>query len=302
MAASSAIASGPSVDLPFVSSYQLSSVAKATDNASGEFSPGPGKIDLIRVDHEVYVQVSTSARNGSRLLSLDDYESGIVFRNNTIILPVYSAGEKTGDLIVATDNLTANSYGYSGMVTGLELESRKITTIRNGENFSVSAIISLSDLPERATYRVTFADNASMTAAVSADLEASGLSSVATSQSVEVSAISPTTGNVVGFVIITIETGESLPGQYDDSNVTFYRFDNDELSRLRFSSVKSPEGILTYQAMAPGTGLFMVADTVPRGPAAEGPTSNNSDLVILGGTLAVLVIALAAMVRRVRKR
>ena len=86
---------------------------------------------------------------------------------------------RPGTLVVATDNLTADSYGYAGMVTGLELDSGEITAARDGHNFTAGAILSLTDLPAGATYHVAFADNASLSAAVSADLEASGLTMAA---------------------------------------------------------------------------------------------------------------------------
>ncbi len=109
-----AYAASSSLDMPVASSFQVSGVANATDNTSTEISPGPWKIDITRGDHALYIRVSAPAGGGTRLVWLEDYESGIVFRNNTILLPLYAAGAKTGALVVATDNLTADSGGYAG--------------------------------------------------------------------------------------------------------------------------------------------------------------------------------------------
>jgi hypothetical protein len=302
LASSPAHASESSVDIPVAASFPVSGVAKATDNASGEISPGPGKIDITRGNNALYIRLLAPVRNGTMLTSLNDYESGIVFRNNTMPLPLYSAGEKTGALIVATDNLTADSNGYAGMITGLELDGGKITAARDGHNFTAGTIMSLTDLPTGAAYRVAFADNASLSAAVSADLKASGLAPAAASPPVEVAASTPAAGNVVSFVIVTLEAEGNWTGRYGNNNVTFYRFAGGQLSRLRHSVMKSSDGGLAYQAISPGTGQFLVVAGAPRELVEESVTAGNGDIVLLGGLLATLVIALAIMVRRVTKR
>jgi hypothetical protein len=263
---------------------------------------GPGKIDIARGNDALYIRVPGPVSNGTRLTSLNDKESGIVFRNNTLLLPLCSAGEKTGALIITTDNLTVDSNGYAGMITGLELDSGKITAAREGNNFSAATAISLTDLPAGATYRVAFADNASLSAAVSADLETIGFAGAAVSPPVEVSASTPAAGNVVSFVIVTLETERNWTGMYGDDSIIFYRFAGGQLSRLRYSVRKSSGGGLAYQAIAPGAGQFQVVAGAPREPLPETVTASNSDIAMFGGLLAALLIALAVMVRRVAKR
>jgi hypothetical protein len=297
-----ASAPGSSINMPIPPSFQLSSVAKATDNGSGEFSPGPGKIAIIRGDHAMSIQVLTPARRGARLVSLDDYESGIVFRNNTMLLPLFSNGEKTGALVVATDNLTADDNGYAGTVTGLELDSTKITAVSNGMNFSAGAIMSLNDLPAGATYRVAFIDNVSLSEAVAADLEIFGQASAVATPPLDISSSPPAAGNMVSFVIVTIETEENWTGHYGDKNVTFYRYAGGELSRLRFSVMKSGNGAVAYQGISPGTGQFLIVAAAPRDMVTEPVTGVGIDIIMFGGILAVLLIALGVMVRRVTKR
>lgn len=291
-----------SLDMPVASSFQVSGVAQATDNASTEISPGPGKIDITRGDHALYVRVSAPARGGTRLVSLDDYESGIVFRNNTILLPLYAAGTKTGALVVATDNLTADSGGYAGMITGLELDSGKITAARDGRNFTASTILSLTDLPAGAMYRLAFADNAPLQEAVSADLRAYGQMAAVASPTIEVSASTPAAGSAVSFIIVTIETGDDWTGPSADKNITFYRYAGGQLSHLQFTAAKSGDGSLVCQAISPGVGQFAVVAGAPRDTATETVTAGNYDAIVLGGLLAALVLALALMVRRVAKR
>jgi len=299
---SPARAADSALDLPVTTSFQVAGTATATDNVSDGISPGPGTIEMTRGDQALYVRVNAPAGNGTRLVSLDDHENGITFRNNTMLLPLYAAGVKTGALVVATDNLTADSNGYAGLITGLELDSGKIAVTRDGRNFTAGTVISLTDLPAGATYRVAFTDNVSLSAAVSADLEASGLMAAAASPPVEVSASAPAAGDAVSFVILTVEAEGNWTGQPDAADTTFYRFAGGELSRLRFSAVKSDDGRLTYQTFSPGAGQFVIVAGVPRGTAPETVTAGNSDLVLLVGLLAALVIALALMVLRVAKR
>jgi hypothetical protein len=191
---SPAHASGSSLDMPVASSFQLSGVAKATDNASAEISPGPGKIDIARGDQALYVRVSGPTNEGTRLVSLDDYESGIAFHNNTLLLPLYATGAKTGALVVATDNLTGDSNVYAGMITGLELDSGKISAARDGRNFTADTSLSLTDLPTGARYQLAFVDNSPLQEAVSADLEIYGQMAAVASPAREVSVASCHTG------------------------------------------------------------------------------------------------------------
>jgi hypothetical protein len=188
------------------------------------------------------------------------------------------------------------------MITGLELDSGKIAMTRDGRNFTAGTDISLADLPAGTTYRMAFADNASLSAAVSADLEASGLTMAVRSPSVEVSASVPAGSDVINFIILTVETEEDWTGPYGAINVTFYRLAGGELSRLRFSATKSDDGRLTYQAFSPGAGQFAIVAGTPRDMVSETVSASNDDLVVFGGLLAALVIALAVMVRRVAKR
>jgi hypothetical protein len=299
---SPAHAASSSLDMPVVSSFQVSGVAKATDNVSAEISPGPGKIDITRGDHALYVRVSAPAGSGTRLASLDDYESGIVFRNNTMLLSLYSAGSKTGALVVATDNLTADSSGYAGMITGLELDSGKITAARGGRNLTAGAVLSLADLPAGARYRLAFTDNGSLSEAVSADLAVYGQMAAVASPTLEVSASTPAAGNMVSFVIVTIEASQEWAGPLDEKNVTFYRYAGGQLAHLSFTTVRSGDGSLAFQAISPGTGQFAVVAGAPRETVTETVTAGNYDAIVLGGLLAALVLALAIMVRRVVKR
>jgi hypothetical protein len=298
---SPAIASGSSIDIPVSASFQISGVAKAADNTSAAVTPGPGKIDILKGDHGLYIRVPAPASNGTRLISLDDYESGITFRNNTMLLPLYSTGEQTGALVVTTDNLTADTNGYAGMVTSLGLASGKIVAARDGHNFTASIVISLTGLPAGATYCVAFSDNASLSEAISADLEIYGQTAAVASPALYVSASVPAAGDMVSFVIATFETDENWTGRYGDKNITFYSYAGGQLSRLRFTAGRSESGSLTYQAIFPGAGQFLIVDAAPR-DQKETTTASSSDIVLLGGLLATLVIALAVMVRRVIKR
>ena len=82
------------------------------------------------------------------------------------------------------------------MITGLELDSGKITAVSDGRNFTGRRRhLSLTDLPAGARYRLAFTDNASLQEAVSADLEVYGQTAAAASPALELSASTPAAGN-----------------------------------------------------------------------------------------------------------
>jgi hypothetical protein len=203
---------------------------------------------------------------------------------------------------VATDNLTADGGGYAGMITGLELDSGKITAARDGRNFTADIILSLADLPAGVRYRLAFTDDASLQDAVSTDLEVNGQKVAVASPTLEMSASTPAAGNMVSFVIITIEAGQDWTGPLDEKNVTFYRYAGGQLSHLSFTTVTSGDGSLAYQAISPGMGQFAVVTGAPRDKVTETVTAGDYGAIVLGGLLAALVLALALMVRRVVKR
>jgi hypothetical protein len=188
------------------------------------------------------------------------------------------------------------------MITGFELDSGRIAAARDGHNFTAGTVISLTDLPTGGTYRVAFTDNTSLSEAVSADLEACGQIAAVASPALDVSASVPAAGDKIGFVIVTMEADGGWTGPCGDNNITFYRYAGGQLSHLRYTAVRSENGSVIYQAISPGTGLFLIAAPAPGDEGVETVTASASDIVLFGGLLAILMIALVLMVRRVAKR
>jgi hypothetical protein len=300
--AGTASASGPSVNISVPSSFAISEFGKAIDSVSDELAPGPGPVTFARGDNSLYVTVPAPARNGTRLVSLEDRESGIVFRNNTLTLPVYAAGEKAGSLVAATDNLTADRDGFSGQVTGLELRLAGIASTRNGTNFTAGAVILMRDLPAGAEYSISFTDNDPARKAISEDLEARGQAVAGMSPLLDLGGVNQAGKDAIGYVIVTVQADVDWPVPYGADNITFYRYSDGQLSRLQSRLMKTENGIV-YQAVVPGTGQFAL---VAAGPldrlVTDASAMDAGALAVLSGILAVLLIALVAMVRRVTKR
>jgi hypothetical protein len=302
IAAGIASASGQSVNVSVPSSFVISEYGKAIDSSSNEPGIGPGQIMFARDDKGLFVRVPASAHNGTRLVSLEDLESGIVFRNNTIMLPVYAAGEKAGSLVATTDNLNAGSDGYSGQVTGLELHLAGIASSRNGTNFTAGAVILLRDLPAGVEYRISFADSDLAVKAISSDLGPKGQTIADMSPPLDLEAVNDASEDAAGYVIVTIQTDRDWPGLFDAGNITFYRYSDGRLSVLKPRLLKTENGT-AYQAVAPGTGQFALVVARPVDHAVtEASVTDVGGLAAIGGILATLLFALAVMVRRVTKR
>ena len=300
--AGAASASGPSVNVSVPSSFMISELGKAVDSGSNELGTGPGQVVFARSDNAMFVRVPASAHNGTRLISLEDQKSGIVFRNNTMMLPVYAAGEKAGSLVATTDNLTASSDGYSGQVTGLELHLAGIAASRNGTDFTAGAIILMRDLPAGAEYSMSFADSDLAVKAISSDLEARGQTIADMSPPLVLNGINRASNDAAGYVIVTIQSDGDWPRLYNASNITFYRYSDGQLSGLKPRLLKTENGA-AYQAVAPGTGQYFLVAAEPSGhTVTESSAVDAGGLAALAGAMTVLLIALAAMVRRVTKR
>jgi hypothetical protein len=293
-------ASGASVDVPVPLSFSLSEAAIATDNGSNKIGLGQGPVEIIPDGQALFLWVPAAADNGTMLTYLNDPRSGIVFQNNTMHLPLY-AGLKVGTLIVTTDNLTRDSEGYSGMITGLELDLAKITAACNGTSFAAGISILLKDLPEDTEYRASFTD-ALLPEEISADLEAAELSAAVVSPGIEVTGNTEEAADAVSFVIATVETADNWSRPYGSGNVTIYLV-NGSLHRLPYKARVVGDGGVAYEAIAPDLGQLLIVATTPLVRTPPEPWSVGlADATALGGALAVLVIALGIMVWRVTKR
>lgn len=300
-------ASGPSLSAPIPTSFAVSESGKAIDDRSNEYVPGPGPVVFTRGDNALYVRVPAAARNGTRLVSLEDRDGGIVFRNNTMMLPVYAAGEKAGSLVATTENLTAKSDGghddgYYGQVTGLELHTAGINSKHDGTNFTAGAVILLQDLPVGAEYDISFTDSDPAVKAISSDLETRGQAVADMSPPFDLGSVNPAGKEAIGYVIVTIQADREWPGPYDAENITLYRYSDGQLSRLQPRFLKTENGTV-YQAVVPGMGQFVLVMARPLDRTVTDASATDAGvLMALGSLLAVLLIALVVMVRRVIRR
>jgi hypothetical protein len=293
-------AAGTSTDVLVPVSFSLSDAALATDNESNAISLNGGNIEILRPDKALVLWVPALPGNSSRLTALNDPKSGIIFRNNTMSLPLYN-GLRAGMLIVTTDNLTADGEGYSGLITGLEIDLEKITIASNSSSFKADVTLILKDLLYEAAYRISFT-NATPPEDISVDIEAAGLMPAAMSPTIEVEGNTEGARDAISFVFLTLETTSNWSQPYGSDNITFYSC-CDRLYRLPFTTTKTAGGVVKYQAISPESGQFVIVATMPRVQAAqEARSAIPVDAAVIGGTLAVLVFALAVMVRRVAKR
>jgi hypothetical protein len=296
-------ASGTSLDLSVPSSFALSGAAIATDSDSNELVPGESMVEFIGGDQDLFIRVPAPARNDTRLVSLDDPESGIYFRNNTMLLPIYTDGVKAGSLVVTTENLTAGSEDFSGLVTGMELDTEEISSA----SFTAGAALFLQDLPEGAEYHISFTGNDTVEKALWADLEKINQAVADMSPTFSLAGDTEAGRDAVSDVIVTIRTDDSWLRLYEGCNVTFYRYYDDRLSRLEFKPMNEEEST-TFQAIMPGMGQFVLVvakkldHTIKVTQPEDTQPMETGEVAVLGGVLAVLLLALAFMVGRVTKR
>jgi hypothetical protein len=293
MSASAEEAAGIDVQVP--AAWALTPAAKAIDAVSGEYSLAGGEVKISGTGRAQFLHVPARGHNGTRLLSLYDPGSGIVFRNNTMIVPLSG-----GSLIVATDDIVAGQDGYSGMVTGLELDTQEISALRDGYRFSASASIFLKELVPAGSYRLAFVPGEPLTAAVSVDLAGDNLTLAAMPVVIEVDGTPEAGRDAMSFAIVTIQADHNWTREHEEKNLTLCLYRNDLLTRPQHRTLKAEDGSALYQAIVPGSGaLALVAAGAPgRGTGQTKVT----DVLVLGSVLVVLVTALAIMVRRATKR
>jgi hypothetical protein len=113
---------------------------------------------------------------------------------------------------------------------------------------------------------------------------------------------SPESKEAVGYVIVTIQAGNDGPVSYEANNTTLYRYNDSRLSAVRPQIIRTENGTL-YQTIVPGPGQFALVVARPIDHPVPGASATDTGgLAVIGSVLAILLIALAAMVRRVTKR
>lgn len=283
------------------SSFILSPSAKAIDTVSNEYSMGGGEVSIVHTDHALFMKIPIRGRNGTRLISLDDPESGIVFRNNTMILPIYDGSLKTANLVIATGNISADSSGFFGVITGLELDTSDISVSRNGISLYASASIFLRDLSPGESYRLAFVTYEPVEAAVSRDLSSSNLTIADMPAVFEIAGKSQVDEDAMSFAIITLRTDTNWSRLYGGNNTRLYQYKNSTLSRPQSRILEAENGSYVYQVIVPDSCMLaLVAAAVPPTPGVKYP--GMTDLIVLGSVLIILIIALIVMVQRAGRR
>ncbi len=262
-----------------------------------------GNVQLVYTGQSSYLLIPARVENGAKLISLYDSEKGIIFRNNTMALPIYQDSARVASMVLATDSMVANSEGFFGRITGAELDIPTGTTVHQGSNFSADIAIFLRDLPQGIAYRVETGKANQAADLINTGLSQAGLSAQEVPLAVEVYGTNPQSRDSVEFVVVTIGVDAGWEQKTGMSNATCYMCNNGSAVQQSYRVLKAGSDKLIYQLVSPGPGVFALA--VTGGKMDRSLTDIPPDLLeilLLGGLLMMLTSLLIVMIQRVIRR
>ncbi len=283
--------------------YQLSGSAQPA--STGVDNAGlSGSIQIIHAGPSSYLFIpATDIVNGARLTAIQDSETGIVFRNNTMGLPVYGSSGKAAGLVLATEDMMADRGGYLGRITGarLEIPGGDVATERG--NFSAGITIFLQDLPEGISYKTSVSIGDEFKDTIDFSLAPAGLSSLDVPLAIEADGTDLKSRSAIEFMIVSLSADQGWVERHQDRNITIYKLVNETAMPLSGRMLDPGSGRVVYQAVVPGPGKFALA------AAGEKPEDSIYvsitgllDVLVFGGLLVMLVSGLAFMLRRIGKK
>lgn len=281
--------------------FQLSGTAQPVSTGDRNAAL-TGNIQIVHTSRSSFLYVPADVVNGARLTALQDPEAGIVFRNNTIALPVYSDSGRTAGLILATEDMMADKGGYLGRITGarLEIPAEKIST--GGHNFSGGVSIFLKDLTEGISYRTSVTGGEGMADAIDIALIPAGLSSREVPVAMEIDGADQQSRSAIEFMIVSLGADAGW-AESNGENITVYQRKNETAIPLSSRMVKGGDDTIAYQAVVLGPGTFALAAAGQKqDDGVSLSLSGLGDMLILGTLLAMLISVLIIMLRRVTKK
>lgn len=272
-------------------------------NTGAEVTALAGNVQIIKSGQSNYLFIPAQVENGAKLISLNDQEHGVIFRNNTVVLPVYKDSSRIASLVLAMDGMTANPDGFFGRVTGAELDIQGAAGVADGYNFSVDIAIFLKEISQKTTYQVRTDRANDVTDVIEAGLSPSGLSTLDIPVVVGVDSPDTESDDSIDFMIVSLKADSRWVQQYSGSNITLFKITHETASPLSTRGLKSGNDSLVYQAMLPGSSrlaLAAIGNKTDKGIVLT--TSNALDVVLFGGLLIILMFMLGIIIKRVIKR
>jgi len=262
-----------------------------------------GNIQIIQTGQSAYLFIPAQVENGAILISLHDQEPGVVFRNNTMAIPVYKDASRIADLVLATESMTANSRGFLGRITGAELDIPEAAISIDRYNFSVNIAIFLKDLSRTTTYQVRTDNGINAVGVIDTGLSLPEISTLDVPLVIEVDGSDTKSRDAIDFMIVSLQVDSRWVQKYSGNNITLFEMTNETASPLSSRVLKSGNNTFVYQTVFPGSSRFALAATGSR--TDEGlvlTTSNALDVALFGGLLIILIFTLGIIIMRVIKR
>jgi hypothetical protein len=239
-----------------------------------------GPIDVFAYGNGAYVAIPTSAPAGEKLAYFQDTSaSWILFRNNTLALPVNG---QAANFVLATGDLLSDGARFYGQVTGMEVDTKAL----DGDGASAIAVLYLNELPGRASYSVSLTEDANIKKAVMGQASIDGQPGDVKLM-LDVSGQGQGARSSISYTVVRMKADGPEP----DGNVTAYRYFNGAVSRLPCRAIRSANDTV-YETICAGQGTFAFVGPFPEQPPGR---ASLKGVLVFSGAVGVMMLALVAI-------
>ncbi len=272
------------IEVLLPSQFPLNATVAYCMNGTGEVR---GPISISSYNGEAYMSIPTGASDGERLSFFQDGGTGPLFRNNTLVLPIISKGERVANLVLATDGLVSAGGAFSGRITGIELDTRALVE----GDVAASATIYLKRWPDSGLYRISVSDDEKAREAVMA-MASEGGQPYAAMLMLDISGATADSRDSIGYVAVHMKAADC------DGNVSAYLYKEEVASRLPCNSIRAGDTAI-HETISPGSGIFAFVGPFDEAISATRGIDDTSLFVV---AMLALQLALAeAIIIAIRK-
>jgi hypothetical protein len=258
-----------------------------------------GNITIDRYTDDIYYLRLPVKAEDKGLSYFYDASAGILFKNNTMLIPILNNSEKAADLILATENMAGSWDSPYARITGIELDIKEISTPINGTDTSAKSILYLKSIPDNAIFEIAIIDDNGLTEMINKNLM--GENQTVTSILATVKVSSKNTGDIepIGYNIISISSNNTTIA----GNVSLFKSYNGTIERIRhIKMIDHARGMAVYQAIDDMPGTYVLVITGPIKLDKKSKSFFFTDIMIFGTAFLALIIALIFMARRLIRR
>lgn len=276
-----------SIDISLPPSYIINAT-KGYDPSSNAVDIW-GNIEFIENGDSVYLSIPTNAPAGVKLAFFQDTGTRVLFRNNTLLLPINDTSGPVANLVLMTGDMRCDNGKFYGQVTGIEVDTKTM----GGGDAMASAVLYLSRWHAGASYRVSISSDDQVKKSVMAEASKNGQAGNVKLM-LNVNGTSQGSSSSIGYAIVHMK----IDGPGADGNVSAYRYHDGAVSKLTCKAIRSNDSVV-YETISSGGGTFVFVGQFREPPPVR--ASLQSVLTFSGMVASLMLLLVGTLITAFKK-